>query len=193
MVSQLNALLAKAAYPLATWLTTIALVSIPPISRHRRRIIFGAFSSLRRKLPVVSIDKILAGIPDSEEVRLGVLETRAHNMSLFEVLCLAAITRKFAPSVALEIGTYDGRSTMALARNMTGRVYTVNLGPDYKDLHPDQGHRVDIQLSRKVRSGERALAPEHETNCSDFLRLDEARFQPVRRGGPDSNRRRPWL
>ena len=124
MVSRMNTLLARAAYPLSIWLKTIALLSIPPVSRHRRRLIFGAFSSLRRKLPVVSIDEILAGIPDSEEVRLGVLETREHNMSLFEVFCLAAITRKFAPSVALEIGTYDGRSTMALARNMTGKVYT---------------------------------------------------------------------
>src|SRR5262249_9817913 len=140
----------------------IALVLIPPISRHRRRLIFGAFSSLRRKLPVVSIDQILAGIPDSQEVRLGVLETRSHNMSLFEVFCLAAITRKMASSVALELGTYDGRSTMAIARNIPGKVYTVNLGPDYIDLHPEESHWIDIKLSRKVRSGERALPPETE-------------------------------
>ena len=81
-------------------------------------------------------------------------------MSLFEVFCLGAITRKFKPAIALEIGTYDGRSTMALARNMTGKVFTVNLGPDYMDLHPELGHLVDVQLSRKVASGERTLAPE---------------------------------
>ena len=120
-MSRLKTLLAKTAYPLSIWLSTIALLSIPPISRHRRRLIFGAFSSLRRKLAVVSIDQILAGIPDSQEVRLGVLESRDHNMSLFEVFCLAAITQKMAPSVALEIGTYDGRSTMAIARNMAGK------------------------------------------------------------------------
>ena len=126
---------------------------------------------MRRKLPIVSIDEILAGIPDTEEVRLDVLETRAHNMSLFEVFCLAAITRKFAPSVALEIGTYDGRSTMALAHNMS-KVYTVNLGPDYIDRHPNQAWRIDVQLSRKVLSGERVLAPGEGANRSNFLRLD---------------------
>jgi predicted O-methyltransferase YrrM len=102
-------------------------------------------------------------------------------MSLFEVFCLAAITRKFAPSVALEIGTYDGRGTMALARNMTGMVYTVNLGPDYMDLYPDHGHWVDI--SRKVRSGERALtSPESERIVqifSDSTKLNFNQFGVV--------------
>ena len=136
---------------------------------------------MRRKLPIVSIDEILAGIPDTEEVRLDVLETRAHNISLFEVFCLAAITRKFAPSVALEIGTYDGRSTMALAHNMS-KVYTVNLGPDYIDRHPNQAWRIDVQLSRKVLSGERVLAPEKERIVqifSDSTKLDFSQFGVV--------------
>jgi Methyltransferase domain len=176
MVSRISALLTKGAYPLSNWLTALALLSIPPISRHRRRIIFGAMVSLRRKLHVVAIDEILSGVPDSEEVRLAVLETRPHNMSLFEVFCLAAITTTFKPSVALEIGTYDGRSAMALARNMTGKVYTVNLGPDYMDLHPDQGYRVDIALSRKVRSGERMLAPESKRIIQIFADSTELAF-----------------
>src|SRR5947209_14056201 len=182
MTYRLGTLVTRAAYPISTWLMTLGLLSIPPISRHRRKVIFGAFSSLRRNLPIVSIDEMLAGVPDTEEVRLAVLETRAHNMSLFEVFCLAAITRKFAPSVALEIGTYDGRSTMALARNMTGRVYTVNLGPNYMELHRDQGHRVDVQLSRKVSSGERTLAPEADRIVqvfSDSTKLDFDQFGTV--------------
>src|SRR5262249_2827432 len=102
--------------------------------------------------------------------------------SLFEVFCLAAITRKMAPSVALEIGTYDGRSTMAIARNIPGKVYTVNLGPDYMDLHPEESHWIDIKLSRKVRSGERALPPETERIVqifSDSTKLDFNQFGAV--------------
>lgn len=178
-ISQVRQLVTKAIYPLSVWLGTVALLAAPPITRHRRRIISGAFSSVRRKLPVISIDEIVGSVPDSEEIRLAVLETRPHNMSLFEVFCLAAITRKLDPSIVLEIGTYDGRSAMAIARNMTGTIYTVNLGPDYIDLHPNQAYRVDIQLSRKVPSGGRMLAPETERIVqlySDSTKLEFSRF-----------------
>ena len=175
-------MLRKVARQLSVWLKTLGLLAIPPVTRHQRKAVLGAFSSLSRKLSVLPLDDLLAGLPDSTEVRLAVLEKRPHNMTAIEIFCLAAITRAFSPSVALEIGTYDGRSTMAIARNMAGKVYTVNLGPDYLNLHPEEAHRIDIQLSGKVKSGERGLSPETDRIVqifSDSTKLDFEQFGTV--------------
>jgi predicted O-methyltransferase YrrM len=67
---------------------------------------------------------------------------------------------------AYEIGTYDGRSTLAIACNIAdqGIVHTLNLPDDYFERHPSDQHRVDIQLSTKVKSGYRFLSQPETSN-----------------------------
>ena len=77
----------------------------------------------------------------------------SHNCSALELYTLAVITRVIAPTRALEIGTFDGRSTLAIALNTEGVVYTLNLPPT-----DDRRESYDAELSNKVRSGARFLA-----------------------------------
>jgi predicted O-methyltransferase YrrM len=75
-----------------------------------------------------------------------------HNCTALELYTLAVITKVISPQRALEIGTFDGRSTLAIAMNSEGSVYTLNLPPT-EDPHGS----VDAQLSTKVTSGARFL------------------------------------
>jgi len=172
-------LIGKIRYSLTIWLKTLLFAMIPPISKHIRLLIDGAFRSFRRKMPIITLDKLLEGIDDDLEFRLKIIETREHNICAFELFCLGAITKKFNPKLALEIGTYDGRSAMAIATNIDGILYTVNLPADYIEKHPEEAHIVDVQLSQKVKSGERILSPENERIVqiyADSKNLDFSKF-----------------
>lgn len=176
-------MIAKILYPVGIWLNALALLAIPPVSRQRRQLIYGALTSLSRRLPLVTLDRLLQGMPDAEQMSLRVLETRDHNVSTFELVSLAAIARRLRPQLALEIGTYDGRSTMAIATNTPGKVVTVNLPPDYMAKHPDQAGIIDVQLSQKVVSAERVLAPEKDRIEQVFADSTKLDFEPYRGAG----------
>jgi predicted O-methyltransferase YrrM len=179
----LVALFDKITYPLGIWLQAMALAALPPLSRHRRRTMFAALSSLRRKLPIVSVEQLLAGMPDAETVHVRAVEMRPHNMTTFELFTIAAITSRMKPELAVEIGTFDGRGTMAIAANTTGRIYTINLPPDFIDLNPAKADVFDVQLSRKVVSGERLLAPEKNHVVQLFADSTKLDFEQFRGAG----------
>ena len=150
----------KLVYPLRIWAETLSRAAIPPATRTQRHRLFRALEVLRNRLPVTTLERIIGDIGDEVTVTVRALQCREHNCSNSELFALAAITRMIEPARALEIGTYDGRSTLAIASNTPGEVYTMNLPPDYFDAHPDERALVDVQLSVKVRSGGRIAGAE---------------------------------
>lgn len=93
------------------------------------------------------------------EVRLAPLKANEHNTTEFELLTICSILKDRDVETVFEIGTYDGRTTRAMAINtgMKGKLYTLNLPAETKvsELKTDN---IDINLASKVVSGERFLS-----------------------------------
>ncbi|HMC56268.1 MAG TPA: hypothetical protein VKH19_13890, partial [Gemmatimonadaceae bacterium] len=84
----------------------------------------------RPELPLVGIDAISR---DTTDVQLPFPEGSEGNVSLLELLVLCRVVRERAPVQLFEIGTFDGRSTAALAANAPAGavVNTLDLPPDH--------------------------------------------------------------
>jgi predicted O-methyltransferase YrrM len=110
-------------------------------------------------LPVTRLEDLALSIPDAESLHLNAIEQRAHNCTIFELVALGVLTRLVKPRLAFEIGTYDGRGTLAIAINAPdAEVITLNLPPDYLERTPGACANPDVHLSVEVASGERFLA-----------------------------------
>lgn len=146
-------------YQLTTWLSALARVAnvVRFLDRNKRAKLFLANEILRARLPLVALETLAKPLPDSASISLGALAAQPANCSVSELLALAVVTRLVAPNKAVEIGTFDGRSTLAIAANLPegGMVHTLNLPPDYLARHPEQADSVDAQLSSRVESGYR--------------------------------------
>jgi methyltransferase family protein len=94
---------------------------IQQIARH-----FGHDDFPNRALPVVAVDAVTSW---STDVRLPETEGRDGNVSLLELLVIARLVRERRPASLFEIGTFDGRTTLALATNAPGDavVHTLDL------------------------------------------------------------------
>lgn len=131
----------------------------------RRR--FLAFSRMGwNALPVISLDQIVPeNMNDDMSVSIKALRAEEHNCSVVELYVLGLCARVVGACNTYEIGTYDGRSTLAIACNIKkpGKVYTLNLPKDYLENNPEKQESADAQLSKKVLSGYRFLRqPEKE-------------------------------
>ncbi len=96
----------------------------------------------------------------SEElvVSVGPLKADPHNASEYELLCLASLVKAHKIQRLFEIGTYDGRSSRAMAMNLQpdGLLQTLNLPPG-QDKNDADIQNVDSMLNVKVVSGYRFL------------------------------------
>jgi hypothetical protein len=143
------------------WATVLAQVAAYPLtagSKTRRQTFRFAAEALRHHLPMVPLSKIInTKLVDEDKISLQAVPEHQHNCTIFELFTLAALARAVKPSLCLEIGTYDGRSALAIASNCDSeaRVVTMNLPPNYLKEHPDKSEVVDVKLSAKVKSGER--------------------------------------
>ncbi|MGO9403593.1 MAG: class I SAM-dependent methyltransferase [Terriglobales bacterium] len=143
------------------WGTALVQVAAYPLvvcSKTRRQTFRLAADALRHHLPVVALSKVInTKLVDEDKISLQAVPEYAHNCSIFELFTLAALARAVNPCLCLEIGTYDGRSALAIASNCNSqaRVVTMNLSANYLKEHPDKSEVVDVQLSAKVKSGER--------------------------------------
>ena len=164
----------RAAGELWRWSAVVFQVAIYPLaagSRVRRLAFRFAREGLRHQIPIVPLAEIVnAFLSDDDKVTLQVIPERMHNCTIFELFTLATLTRTMNPSLCLEIGTYDGRSALAIATNCgpQARVVTMNLPPDYLKEHPNLNHMVDVQLSAKVKSGDRWTGRE---GCSKIKQI----------------------
>lgn len=66
-------------------------------------------------------------------VAMGDITYRISNMDPFELYCLAAIARIRKPRTIFEFGTYDGATTLWLAKNAPDAdIYTLDLPPELR-------------------------------------------------------------
>lgn len=83
----------------------------------------------RSRVPVAE----LYGLVDrSTEVRLASYDSRSGNVSCEELLAIASIVAARRPRVLVEIGTFDGNTTLQMALNAPAGavVHTIDLPPD---------------------------------------------------------------
>ena len=98
-----------------------------------------------RILPVVRVDVLTR---DETAVVLPEPEGREGNVTLLELLVLTRLVREKGPATIFEIGTFDGRTTLALAANAphNATVYTLDLPPEVRPAHalaPGERQYVD--------------------------------------------------
>lgn len=64
-------------------------------------------------------------------IPMGDVTYRVSNMDPFELYCLAAIANIRQPKTVFEFGTYDGATSLWLAKNLPdARIFTLDLPPD---------------------------------------------------------------
>lgn len=113
---------------------------------------FGHDEMPPRRLPRGAVGALTR---DDTEVVLPEPLAADGNVSLLELLVLARLVRERRPASLFEIGTFDGRTTLALASNAPddARVFTLDLPPTEVPAHPlAPGER---QYVEKPRSGAR--------------------------------------
>jgi predicted O-methyltransferase YrrM len=97
--------------------------------RRLRRGLVGVYqeqTARRSPLPRVKLDQMVA--PDTV-VRLANFAGREGNVTLYELLVISAIVSQRQPKVLLEIGTFDGNTTLQMAHNSPddAHIYTLDL------------------------------------------------------------------
>ena len=117
---------------LNAWLSVAGFVAGFPFrpSRNRARKLLIASEQVCAAIPTTTLERLIGAVPDE-------------------------IVAARKPRRILEIGTYDGRSALAMAANMPadGKLHTLNLPPDYTLGKTEAG--PDELLSAKVESGHR--------------------------------------
>jgi hypothetical protein len=179
----------RALRQLFRWGKVLGQVAAYPLiarSKTRRQTFRFVEEALRNHLPTVSLEVVVnTKLVDEDKISLQAVPEHKHNCSIYELFTLAALARAVNPSLCLEIGTYDGRSALAIASNCNSqaRVVTMNLPPNYLNEHPDESGVVDVQLSAKVRSGERWVGLE-ESNQIEQIFANSLEFDFASIGQP---------
>lgn len=117
------------------------------IARH-----FGmTMATENERLPVMALSNVLPN-----NLGMTLLEPLAEggNVSMLEVMVIAALARDAEPATAFEIGTFDGRTTLNIAANLKerGKVWTLDLpkaglGGTEFELAPGESAFVDKKES----------------------------------------------
>jgi predicted O-methyltransferase YrrM len=98
----------------------------------------GLRADQERLIPQLSIFEAYPGL--EPEVDLGTVVYRLFNLDPFEQYVVAALAQLRKPRRIFEIGTYDGGTTLLLARNApSAEIFTI-------DLTPEQLAAVDWEL-----------------------------------------------
>ena len=102
-------------------------LSYPGFAKRSLGQLYNSIAIAKGKIPACPINELVPRAPDIE-LRLFDPPV-AGNASGFEIACLCALARHLQPSVILEIGTFNGNTTLQLAANtpQTTRIYTLDL------------------------------------------------------------------
>ncbi len=147
-----------------------ALVTSPfsQLSRHRLTSIL-----LTLRYPYFGDKYVhLSQLLNNEELQVIVapVKARLHNTSSFELLAICSLLKDNKCNVIFEIGTFDGRTARAMAMNLLntqGEIFTLNLPPETDTVELDTSI-VDVQLARKVISGERFINTAEHKNIKQL-------------------------
>jgi predicted O-methyltransferase YrrM len=101
------------------------------------------------RLPAIAIEDL---IPGDTLINLSEMDAHDGNVTLLELVCITKLARHRAPLTCFEVGTFDGRSTLNIARNLPpgATIYTL-------DLPRDALHNTRMQLdAREVKYVDKA-------------------------------------
>jgi len=115
---------------------------------------FGHRDGQVPRLPTIEVDAITR---PTTPVALPEPIANDGNVSLLELLVLARLVRELKPQRVFEIGTFDGRTTLALAMNAPDdtQIYTLDLPPETPTaLAIERSERAFVD---KPRSGARFI------------------------------------
>jgi hypothetical protein len=93
------------------------------------------------RLPIVAVDAITSPLTP---VVLPIPETSEGSVTLLELTVLARLVRERQPARIFEIGTFDGRTTCALAANAPEASHTYTL-----DLPPGEATQFDVESKER--------------------------------------------
>lgn len=142
-----------------------------PFSKIARHRLSAAYSALEFNFygpSYIDISQLLNN--NNLELLLAPVKSNEHNTSAFELTAITSLIKDKNCSTIFEIGTYDGRTTRAMALNLatdSGKIYTLNLPPDNNTVVL-QTDKVDVQLATKVISGERFLNTPQEKSIKQL-------------------------
>ena len=156
----MNKILPFFRYTLLNLLQFLKALFLYPFSKLARHRLSNAYSMLTYPFfgnRFVDLSYLLK----SEELAVCIapLKAREHNVTAFELLSICAIIKDNDCNTIFEIGTFDGRTTRAMAmslNNETVKVYTLNLPADVSGTALSS-NEIDVDLAAKVISGERFI------------------------------------
>ena len=118
--------------------------------------VYGEGLAAKRALPTVRLSELIG--PETQ-VTLSNFTLRNGNVSLFELTAIAGLVRAHQPRTLLEIGTFDGNTTLQMAHNSPAdaRVITLDLPADHDaagELEVDDHKYVqdEKKLARKYQN-----------------------------------------
>jgi predicted O-methyltransferase YrrM len=146
-------------YTVINLLLFLKNILLSPFSRLARHRLSAAREILRYPFfgsYFVQLSELLKN--DELSLTLAPVKSREHNVTAFELLSICAFVKDFNAKKVFEIGTYDGRTSRAIAMNLPedGILYTLNLPSETKKVDLETSP-VDVNLAAKVESGERFL------------------------------------
>jgi hypothetical protein len=113
-------------------------------------------------LPREPLPHIFPGIDAvSYSIIRGYARTSNMSLSVAELNAVAAIMRHVGAETAVEIGTYDGGTTLTMAANVPdhGRIYTIDLPPESGD-----GYRLPISGFNDNRTPAEQVGTQYRNN-----------------------------
>jgi hypothetical protein len=149
-----------------------------------RRSARSAPSPVLRSIPVRSIGQLLESGP--AEIRLTVQAYEDGMLPPEEAMALLSLLVKAQPRVVLEIGTFKGHTTKAMALNLPqALIHTVDLPPDFTPEPTESMPKSDFHLIAQRKVGREFLGTElaarikqhyGDTATWDFRQAEGATF-----------------
>jgi predicted O-methyltransferase YrrM len=165
-------------YTAGTFLSVLVNLAGYPFSRLCRHRLAAAYDSLQFSFYGAAYIDISELLQNNElELTIAPFKSNYHNTSSFELAAICAMVKDKQCATIFEIGTFDGRTTRAMALNLTdvnSKIYTLNLPPQTETVSLETGS-VDVQLASKVISGERFINTEQAKQIEQ-LWGDSAKF-----------------
>lgn len=147
-------------YTVGTSIKLLSSLALYPFSRLARHRLSHAFEALNFPFYGKNYVELSELIEDNDlMVRVEPLKSNKHNTTEFELVAICAIIKDKKCNHIFEIGTFDGRTTRAMALNLLdsdGKIFTLNLPPETETVNLITSS-VDVDLASKVVSGERFL------------------------------------
>lgn len=165
-------------YTVLNFLLFLQALLLSPFSKLARHRLSATLLTLRYPFfgdRYVQLSDLLTN--DELEVHIAPVKARLHNTTSFELMAVCSLLKDYRCNTVFEIGTFDGRTTRAMAMNLRdelGKILTLNL-PPATDAVKLVTSADDVQLADKVVSGER-FAGTAEEKCIQQLWGDSASF-----------------